>query len=431
MDNDPKTTAVIERIEKVLNTQTENGEPKRKIILFSEYTDSIEYLEKSLAKISPTLASRTLFCYGNITANNRQQLQENFDAKSTIQKDDYDVLVATDKLSEGFNFNRAGLIINYDIPWNPTRVIQRVGRINRMSAKVFDELWIDNFFPSEQGADVVKSREIATHKMALIHNALGEDAKIFADDETPNASQLFEKLGKITGDEDEQESLQTFIRNEYHNIDEQTKQRIAELPNRVKTAKQKTINDDATDEVSNDLLVLHKKGLALFPVAMSYQQEQHIVDVDFYDFVKQIKCDKDTLKQAFSSHFWQNYDYIIHHKTTVQKTGLRGGQSKEQTATNRLKSLLKTERKRLSSEEMVFVRLLLKDIRDYKTLSDYDLRKLGEEDSDTLIKNISYLYQKFGDNYLQPIIEREEKSERDIVIAIENIAVRTIIKTTE
>nr|MBS9780587.1 DEAD/DEAH box helicase family protein [Moraxellaceae bacterium] len=240
VDNDPKTTAVIKRIEQVLQAPIKNNEPKRKIILFSEYTDSIEYLEKSITKISPILASRTLFCYGNITANNRQQLQENFDAKSTIQKDDYDVLVATDKLSEGFNFNRAGLIINYDIPWNPTRVIQRVGRINRMSAKVFDELWIDNFFPSEQGADVVKSREIATHKMALIHNALGEDAKIFADDEAPSASQLFEKLGEISESEEAQESLQTVIRNEYFQIDEQTKQRIAELPNRVKTAKQKT-----------------------------------------------------------------------------------------------------------------------------------------------------------------------------------------------
>ncbi len=424
VDNDPKTKAVIERIENILHAPTTNYEPKRKVILFSEYTDSIEYLEKSLSKISPTLASQTLFCYGNITATNRQQLQENFDAKSTVQKDDYDVLVATDKLSEGFNFNRAGLIINYDIPWNPTRVIQRVGRINRMSAKVFDELWIDNFFPSEQGADVVKSREIATHKMALIHNALGEDAKIFADDETPTASQLFEKLGEISDSEEAQESLQTFIRNEYFQIDEQTKQRIAELPNRVKTAKQKTINTDSEMVAfGNDLLVLHKKGLALFPVGINYDSEDKntIIDVDFADFVKQIKCDKDTPKQAFSSHFWHHYDYIINHKTTVQKTGLRGGQSKEQTAINRLKSLLKTERKRLSSEETAFVKLLLKDIRDYKTLSDYHLRTLGEEDSDTLMKNITHLRRTFGEHYLHSVIEREKQNERDIVIAVEEV----------
>ena len=60
---------------------------------------------------------------------------------------DYDILIATDAISEGFNLHRAGIIFNYDIPYNPTRVIQRVGRINRINKKVFDELFIYNFFP--------------------------------------------------------------------------------------------------------------------------------------------------------------------------------------------------------------------------------------------------------------------------------------------
>ena len=52
-------------------------------------------------------------------------------------------------------------MINYDIPWNPTRVIQRVGRINRIGKKVFDELYIFNFFPSEQGADIHHRRPVS------------------------------------------------------------------------------------------------------------------------------------------------------------------------------------------------------------------------------------------------------------------------------
>ena len=47
------------------------------------------------------------------------------------------ILVATDAISEGYNLHRAGTIINYDIPYNPTRVIQRIGRINRVNKKVF------------------------------------------------------------------------------------------------------------------------------------------------------------------------------------------------------------------------------------------------------------------------------------------------------
>ena len=110
------------------------------------------------------------------------------------------------KISEGFNLNRAGMIINYDIPWNPVRVIQRLGRINRISKKVFDELYIVNFFPTEKGAELVKSREIAANKMFLIHTALGEDSKIFDVDEEPTAAGMFSRVQQ-NPDELEEESF--------------------------------------------------------------------------------------------------------------------------------------------------------------------------------------------------------------------------------
>ena len=82
---------------------------------------------------------------GNLSDSLIKEINQNFDASSTDQLDDYDILLSTDRISEGFNLNRAGMIINYDIPWNPVRVIQRVGRINRISRKVFDKLYIVNF----------------------------------------------------------------------------------------------------------------------------------------------------------------------------------------------------------------------------------------------------------------------------------------------
>ena len=67
-----------------------------------------------------------------LRSNDRAECKRYFDASFEARDDDYDILLATDKLSEGFNLNRAGLVVNYDIPWNPTRVIQRVGRISRI-----------------------------------------------------------------------------------------------------------------------------------------------------------------------------------------------------------------------------------------------------------------------------------------------------------
>ena len=77
-------------------------------------------------------------------------------------KNDYDILIATDAISEGFNLHRAGTIFNYDIPYNPTRVVQRFGRINRINKKVFNELYIFNYFPTEIG-----EREVGISRFEL------------------------------------------------------------------------------------------------------------------------------------------------------------------------------------------------------------------------------------------------------------------------
>lgn len=119
------------------------------------------------------------------TPSMRQTIRNNFDAsvKQETQADDYKVLVATDAISEGYNLHRAGAIFNYDIPYNPTRVIQRIGRINRINKKVFDNLYIYNYFPTEVGETEIRAKEISTLKMAMIHAIMGEDTKALTSDE--------------------------------------------------------------------------------------------------------------------------------------------------------------------------------------------------------------------------------------------------------
>jgi len=260
VEKDPKRKAVLETIKNVIHQE---ANPKRKVILFTEYTDTVRHLKKLFEK---ELIGSAMFCDGSITKSFALELSANFDAKFKNQVDDYDVLITSDKLSEGYNLNRAGLIINYDIPWNPTRVIQRVGRINRMSAKVFEELHIYNFFPTEQGSDIVKSREIAQQKMFLIHNVLGEDAKMFDADEQPTPSGLFIKISQNPEDLEEL-STNTVIRNDYNEIITnypEIIEKIKKLPNRTKTAKL---------YVENNAVVLRKKGMALFSIVHQFDNE--------------------------------------------------------------------------------------------------------------------------------------------------------------
>ena len=410
--DDPKRRAVLKNVKEVLSKE---NNPKRKIILFTEYTDTVRHLEEYFDK---ALSGRVLFCDGNITKKFAIELDANFNAKYEVQRDDYDVLVTSDKLSEGVNMNRAGLIINYDIPWNPTRVIQRVGRINRIGAKVFDELHINNFFPTEQGANHVKIREIAAQKMFLIHNALGEDSKIFDADEVPTASGLFKKINS-SPEEDEELSIETIVRNEYNRIKSEHPEvieRIKELPNRTKTAK---------EFKENDTVVLRKKGMALFSVIANHEGSKiKISEKTFYELFDLVKCTYDVERLPLSKQFWKSYEKIKEYKPQY-----KSGSSElalEKKATNSLKSLLKQKRDELNQTLISFIDTLLKDIKRYKTLPKYTLRKLvlPEKTSDEpyaeLIRNIEDLRRKIGSDYLEIILQRTSSIEDDIIIAVEN-----------
>jgi len=170
--------AKIESFKENISKQLIN-DPSRKIIVFSEYADTAQYLYDKLKD------SLKVFLYTSkyATSANKKIIKENFDAGSLMQADDYDVLIATDAISEGYNLHRAGTIFNYDIPYNPTRVIQRVGRINRINIKVFDELYIYNFFPTATGEKEVRIRQISTLKKTMINYILGEDTKVLTPDE--------------------------------------------------------------------------------------------------------------------------------------------------------------------------------------------------------------------------------------------------------
>ena len=176
---DPK----LESFKKVLCQKLEE-EPERKLIVFSAFADTVDYLGKVLsAQGNPYRILK--YTSADSSAKNKDLIRTNFDAglKIELQQNTYQVLIATDAISEGYNLHRAGAIFNYDIPYNPTRVIQRIGRINRINKKVFDHLYIYNYFPTDVGETEVRTKEISTLKMAMIHAIMGEDTKVLTKDE--------------------------------------------------------------------------------------------------------------------------------------------------------------------------------------------------------------------------------------------------------
>jgi len=188
---DPKQDHFIE----IIKTQFKK-EPNRKIVVFTEFSDTANHLFENVKDKFRTFK----YSSGDATKRNKNTIKENFDASfKGKQKDDFDLLIATDSISEGYNLHRAGTIFNFDIPYNPTRVIQRIGRINRIDKKVFEELFIYNYFPTDIGETETRTKEISTLKIAVIQAILGEDTKILTSEEELKSfyhKQYEKELGK-------------------------------------------------------------------------------------------------------------------------------------------------------------------------------------------------------------------------------------------
>jgi superfamily II DNA/RNA helicase len=187
-DNDPKWNVFIQ----LLGNEYFNKDKNElgKLVIFTESADTLNYLTSRLEK-------ETSYKVLSITSENRNKefetIRENFDANyEGTFKNDYDIILTTDVLAEGINLHRANVILNYDTPWNPTRLIQRLGRINRIGSKA-NYIYNYNFYPSEHGDNRINLRQKSLVKLQSSHSTFGEDNKIYTLDEIIDQFRMFEE----------------------------------------------------------------------------------------------------------------------------------------------------------------------------------------------------------------------------------------------
>lgn len=181
-----------------------------KIIVFTESKETADYLA---GKIRDEVEAKVLRFTGESLHSVREDVIANFDAKAYRPQNDYRILVATEVLAEGVNLHRSNVVINYDIPWNPTRLIQRVGRVNRVDTK-FDKIYTFNFFPTDEGNDLIKLREAAEAKIHAFIQMLGADARLLTEGEEIVSHDLFAKWNSkktITGEDEDEETELKFL----------------------------------------------------------------------------------------------------------------------------------------------------------------------------------------------------------------------------
>jgi superfamily II DNA or RNA helicase len=222
---------------------------KGKVIIFTESKETAEYLA---GKIVDEVEPKVLLFNGLSHESVRAEVIANFDAKVRHPKDDFRILVTTEVLSEGVNLHRSHVVINYDIPWNPTRLIQRVGRVNRVDTK-FDKIYTFNFFPTKKSNDVIKLREAAEAKIHAFIEMLGADAKLLTDGEDIKSQNLFSRLNSketITGENTDEDSELKYL-TEIRAVRDQSLElfeRIKRLPRKARSTRTFSLPRPVTQE---------------------------------------------------------------------------------------------------------------------------------------------------------------------------------------
>lgn len=195
VDEDPKLDEFLVRLKTDLLDPSINHAAKLKagaprLVVFSESKETTDYLKGELAKHG---FDSVLTIDSATRKDHMPMVRANFDANAPLEEqgDDYQIIISTEVLAEGVNLHRANVIVNYDTPWNSTRLMQRIGRVNRIGSTA-SQVHVYNFFPTAQVDADIDLKKKAVVKLQAFHSALGEDSQIYSTDEEVDTFGLFE-----------------------------------------------------------------------------------------------------------------------------------------------------------------------------------------------------------------------------------------------
>ena len=225
VDDDPKLDLFLRKVGGTFFHSKTNKEGK--LVVFSESVDTLHYLADQLGRSDALLVHA-----GNLNARLRDRIRANFDANipAADRRDDIHILLCSDALAEGVNLHRANVIVNYDTPWNVTRLMQRIGRVNRIGSSA-PAIHNFLFYPSDQGNRAIGLYQNALLKMQGFHSALGEDAQIFSVEEIVREFRLFDPA--VRDETDDMLRLLRLVRDLRANRPDDYR-RIKELPTKCR-----------------------------------------------------------------------------------------------------------------------------------------------------------------------------------------------------
>lgn len=298
-DNDPKMDEFIDKLKKEFLSKKIN--PSGKLVIFTESKETADDITRNLQKKG---YSKIL----SVNASNRKTLQntitENFDANyESAWKNDYDIVITTEVLAEGINLHRSNVILNYDVPWNSTRLMQRIGRVNRIGTEA-KHIYVYNFYPTDHSENQIRLSHTAIKKLQAFHSAFGEDNKIYSLIEEVGEGALYGSHLK----EEESEILKYLVElRNFRTSSPKEYNKIQNMPLRARAGREASAVPE-NDSVAGSTIVYLKSQN--HPGVFYYvSRENNPTEMSFLEAVKIFKCAED--EKAISLH-------SSHHKHVQQ-----------------------------------------------------------------------------------------------------------------
>lgn len=372
VNEDPKLDEFVKRLtkDKILK--------ENKLLVFTESKETAEYIGSKLST-----SNKVMVYSSNSSESDRLRVIENYDANYNKHKwkDDIKILISTDILSEGVSLHRSNVVINYDIPWNPVRMMQRVGRVNRLSKNPpFNTIYTYNFFPAGPINQEISLKEAAESKIKAFIEMLGNDARLLTDEEI-KSHDLFAKLTSkkiITGEDEEDDpelKYLTFLR-EIRDKNPDLFERIKKMPKKARTAKKYSVAE-------NSVLTFFRKG-KLRKIFMT--NGSTVDEVDFLKAAEILESLKDIKKEKLDTEFYKYlelnkkaFDAVFTEEGEEPKSA--GGRSQEGKLIKIIKAVIKA--KEFADEDEDYLHEVLRLLKEGGIARATIKRIVGEIRNDT------------------------------------------------
>ncbi|MGB9677116.1 MAG: C-terminal helicase domain-containing protein, partial [Candidatus Ratteibacteria bacterium] len=273
-----------DKLQKLIEILSKEPIKDKKILIFSAFESTVKYLcehiKDKFEKVDYVAGGREI-----MTKIKRFSPQSN---KANIKpEEEIKILISTEVLSEGLNLQDAQVVINYELHWNPVRIIQRIGRIDRIKSP-HKEIYVYNFFPEIEAEKGINLEQKVKNRIEEIIKNFGYDEKTISLDEATVRRKLFEIYTERPEglEEIEEKSLSKYFELEFKKLKEkypQEYEKAKKLPNMVHIAKK----DD-------------KKGVVVFCRAGNWfklkmvDEKGELITADDWEILKLLECKPET-----------------------------------------------------------------------------------------------------------------------------------------